>query len=98
MVLSSILSSFASVGFTVIGIALLIFVVLKIGGLMTKIIVGFIMNVLLGLILLYIATSVMGITFSYSVPELVSIALFGLPGVGTMILLKLGGVSALAIL
>ena len=98
MVLSSILSSFASVGFTVIGIALLIFVVLKIGGLMTKIIVGFIMNVLLGLILLYIATSVMGITFSYSFPELVSIALFGLPGVGTMILLKLGGVSALAIL
>ena len=98
MVLSSILGSFASVGFTVLGIALLIFVVLKIGGLMTKIIVGFIMNILLGLILLYIATSVMGITFSYSAPELISIALFGLPGVGTMILLKLGGVSALAIL
>lgn len=97
MVLSSILSSFASVGFSVLGIALLIFVVLKLGGLVTKLIVGFIMNVLLGLILLYIANSVMGITFSYTVPELISIALFGLPGVGTMILLKLGGV-ALAIL
>ena len=97
MVLSSILSSFASVGFSVLGVALLIFVVLKIGGLITKLIVGFIMNVLLGLILLYIASSMMGITFSYSTPELVSIVLFGLPGVGTMILLKLGGV-ALAIL
>ena len=97
MVLSSILSSFASVGFSVLGIALLIFVVLKLGGLVTKLIVGFIMNVLLGLILLYIANNIMGITFSYTFPEMVSIALFGLPGVGTMILLKLGGV-ALAIL
>lgn len=97
MAISAILGSFVSTGITLFGLGVLLFVVLKMGRFVTKLIVGFVMNVVLGLILLFIAHSMLGINFSYTMPELLSILFFGLPGVGTMIVLKLSGV-ALAIL
>ena len=91
------IDSILSLILVIIGIALIILVVMKVGKLLTKVVVGFVMNAILGFIALFAIGYFFGITVPYTLPVIASVVLFGLPGVGTLLILKLGGI-VLAIL
>ncbi len=92
VLVGSSLGSLFSLALTVGGIALLIFVVMRISGFLLKLIVGVIMNTVFGFILLFAVKYFFGVTLNYTLPVIASIIVFGLPGVGTLLILKLGGV------
>ena len=89
---SPAIDSMLSLALIIIGIALVVFVVMKIGGLLMKAVVGVLVNAVLGFIVLFAAGYFFGLTVPLTVPVIASIAIFGLPGVGTLLILKLGGV------
>lgn len=78
----------------VAALAIVIFVIWKSGKFILKLIFGIIANTVLGLIALFVASNFFGLSIlsvNY-LSVLISIAIFGLPGLGTIILLKLLGV------
>lgn len=76
-------------------IALVIFIVMKLGKLIFKVIFGIIINSVLGVMLLFLVDYLFGLGIAFSLPLLVPIALFGLPATGTIVLLKLLGITAI---
>jgi hypothetical protein len=76
-----------------IAAAVAIFVVWKLGKLVLKIVFGVIANTILGFISLFLANSIFGFSIPFSLPVIVSTALFGLGGVGTIIILQLFGIT-----
>lgn len=97
VLISPTIDSIISLALVIIGIALVLFVVMKIGKVLVKVVVGFVMNAILGFIALFAIGYFFGITVPYTFPVIASVVLFGLPGVGTLLILKLGGI-VLAIL
>ena len=97
VVLGTAIDSILSLVLIIVGIGLVVFVVMKIGGLLLKAVVGILVNTILGFIVLFAIDYFFGVTVQWTLPVIASVALFGLPGVGTILLLKLGGVM-LAIL
>ncbi len=90
--LGTAIDSTISLVLIIIGIALVVFVVMKIGGLLLKAVVGILINTVLGFIVLFAIGYFFGVTVQWTLPVIASVAVFGLPGVGTILLLKLGGV------
>lgn len=90
------LNSIASLALVAIGIGLVLFVIMTVGKLMLKIIVGLILNMLLGFVALFLVGWAFGISIALTLPIIAAIVIFGLPAVGTMLLLKLFGGAALA--
>jgi hypothetical protein len=78
-------------------IALVIMIVLRIGRLLSRAVVGIIANSVLGFAALFIIGYAFGIYIPLTTPILISVALFGLPGVGTLLVLKVIGAVALAV-
>ena len=76
----------------IIAAAVAIFVVWKAGKLLFKIIFGIITNTILGFITLFLANSFFGMAIPFSLPVILSTAIFGLGGVGTVIILQLFGI------
>ncbi len=76
----------------IVAAAVAIFVVWKVGKLFFKIIFGIIANTVLGFITLFLANSFFGISIPFSLPVIISTALFGIGGVGTIIILQYFGV------
>jgi len=69
-----------------------IFVIFKLGKLLFKVVFGILANSLLGVAIIFVADSVLQMGIPYTVQTLVPTAIFGIPGIGTIILLKLLGV------
>lgn len=76
----------------VVAAAVAIFVVWKVGRMFFKIVFGIITNTILGFITLFLANSIFGLAIPFSLPVLLSTAIFGLGGVGTVIILQLFGI------
>lgn len=77
-----------------IGLALVIFVVWKLGKFILKLVFGIITNTVLGFVVFFVANSYfLSVAIPINLPIMLSVALFGLPGVGTIILLHVLGVS-----
>ena len=73
-------------------IALVIFVIFKLGRLILKVVFGIIANSILGIIAIVLADYFLNLGISLSLKLIIPIAIFGLPGVGTIVLLKMLGV------
>jgi len=76
----------------IIAAAIAILVIWKVGKLIFKIIFGIITNTILGFVTLFLANSVFGLSIPFSVPVIISTALFGIGGVGTVIVLQFFGI------
>ncbi|MCL4374093.1 MAG: pro-sigmaK processing inhibitor BofA family protein [Candidatus Marsarchaeota archaeon] len=76
----------------VLAIALVIFIIFKVGKLLLKIIFGIIANSILGIIAIFALDYFFGIGIPTGIPEIASTAIFGLPAVGTMVILRLFGI------
>jgi len=70
-------------------ILVVLFVILKFGG----ILIGLILNSVLGLIAIYLVNVIFNLGIIYNLLTLIVVAIFGLPAVGVIILLKLIGIS-----
>ncbi|MGA3021094.1 MAG: pro-sigmaK processing inhibitor BofA family protein [Candidatus Micrarchaeales archaeon] len=76
-----------------IGFAIVILIIWKLGGFILKLIFGIITNTILGFITLFLANYFFGLGITFSTGVMIVTALFGLPGVGTMIVLKFFGIA-----
>lgn len=74
-------------------IALVLFVILKLGKTILKLVFGIIINSVVGLMLLLLLNGLFGFGLAISLGLLVPVAIFGLPATGTIVLLKLLNVS-----
>jgi hypothetical protein len=87
-------NSVMSIVMVILGIILVVFVVMQISKFLVKIVVGLVANTILGFLALLIVNFVFGISIIYTLPVIISVVLFGLPAVGTILLLKiLGGIA-----
>ena len=68
------------------------YLIFKIGKVLLKLVIGIIANSILGIIAIVLADYFLNLGISLSLKLLIPIAIFGLPGVGTIVLLKLLGV------
>lgn len=73
----------------IIAIAVLLYIVYKIGKSLIKIILGIVINSVLGVGVVYLVDIFFNIGIPLKVYTLVPLALFGLPAAGTMIILRL---------
>ena len=76
----------------ILAIALVIYLIFKIGKVLFKLVIGIIANSILGIIAIVLADYFLNLGISLSLKLIIPIAIFGLPGVGTIVLLKLLGV------
>ncbi len=93
-----VLGSILSLGIVVLAIVLLVFIVAKIGKIFVKIVVGIVANTVLGFLVLYAMGYFFKITIVWTSSVILSVVLFGLPAVGTLLILKVVGGIALMIL
>ncbi len=73
-------------------IALVLLVIFKLGRFILKIVFGIIANSILGLIAIFALNYFFAMGILINIYVIAATALFGLPAVGTMIILKLAGV------
>ncbi len=76
----------------VILIALVLFIIFKLGKSLLRIIFGLIANSILGILAIFLLDYFFNIGIPLEVATLVPTALFGLPAVGTLILLRFFGI------
>lgn len=69
-----------------------IFIVFKAGKFLFKAVFGILANSVLGIIIIFLANSVFKMGLGYTVETLLPTAIFGIPGIGTILLLKWLGV------
>lgn len=70
-------------------ILVVLFIILKLG----KILIGLILNSILGLIAIYLVNTIFSLGIIYNLLTLIVVAIFGLPAVAIIIILKLIGIS-----
>ena len=70
-------------------ILVVLFVILKLG----KLILGLILNSILGLIAIYLMNTIFSLGIVYNLLTIIVVAIFGLPAVAVIIILKLIGIS-----
>jgi hypothetical protein len=75
----------------VAAIAAVLFVIFKLGGLIMKLLIGIITNSVLGIISIFVLNLVFNIGIPITLYTLIPVALFGLPAVGTLLILKAFG-------
>jgi len=88
------LSSILGEVILIAAMAILLFLIFKIGKGILGIIFGVVINSIVGLISIAVMNSVFGLGIPYSVPVVGAVAVFGLPAVGTIIILKMLGAVA----
>ncbi len=93
LVLDSFINSLVSEGLVLISILLLLFVVFRLGKFMFQIAVGFVINSVLGVVAILVVNYVFLLGIPLSLPIIASTVIFGLPAVGALIILKLGGIA-----
>ena len=70
-------------------ILLILFIILKLG----NVILGLILNSILGIIAIFVVNAVFGLGIVYDLLTWIVVAIFGLPAVAIIIILKLLGIS-----
>jgi hypothetical protein len=85
-----------SAAIIVAAIAVVLLIVFKLGKFLLKIIFGILANSILGIVALFLLNFLFNLGIPISVSLVIPIAIFGLPGLGTIILLKLLGISLAA--
>ena len=73
-------------------IAAVLFTIFKLGKFIFKIVFGLVANSILGLISIFVLNLVFGISIPITSYTIIPTALFGLPAVGTFVILKFFGV------
>ena len=89
MLLAITAGAVASEIVVIAAILVVLYVILKFGG----IIIGLVLNSVLGLIAIYLVNVIFNLGIIYNLLTLIVVAIFGLPAVGVIILLKLIGIS-----
>ena len=88
------LGSLVSIALPIVIILIVLFVLFKTGRFVLKYVLGVIANSILGFISIYLLDTVFSIGIPFTWPIIIATALFGLPAVGTMVILHvLGGVA-----
>ena len=77
----------------VIGIALAIFLIFRVGGFLLRVVLGLVINALLGFVAIFVINFLFNLDIPFTLPIIIATAIFGLPAVGTMIIFKLSGIS-----
>ncbi len=86
------LGSLASEALIIVAAALVLFLVFSVGRSLIRFIIGLLVNTILGLAALYLLDQYLGAAIPMKAPELAATIIFGLAGVGTMLILKVTGV------
>lgn len=90
MDLPNILPTLAGEIIVVVVIAILLYVIYKIGKSLVKVILGILINSALGVAVIYVVNLLFGVGYiPLKVYTLIPLALFGLPAAGTLIILRL---------
>ena len=97
LLFQAFLGSIISEILIILAIALVVFIVFKVGKFLLKVIFGIIANSIMGFVVIFVVNYIFALGIPYSLPILISTALFGLPAVGTIIILKLMGVALVAV-
>jgi hypothetical protein len=87
LLLSLALGSVASEIIIVVAIIAVVFIVFSLG----RVLLGLVVNSVLGLIAIFLINAIFGLGIPITLAVLVATAIFGLPAVFVMIILKLGG-------
>ena len=74
----------------------LIYILFKIGKGLLRVILAVIVNSVLGFMAILLLDYIFGLGIPFTLPIVIATALFGLPAVGTFVILKLLGVALLA--
>ncbi len=64
----------------------------KVGQAFFKLIFGIISNTILGFVTLYLANAYFGMSIPFSAPVIISTAIFGIGGIGTIVILQWFGI------
>ena len=89
MLLAITVGYIASEIVVIAAILLVLFIILKLG----KVLVGLIINSILGLIAIYLVNVLFNLGIMYNLLTWIVVAIFGLPAVAAIIILKLIGIS-----
>lgn len=90
----SIIASILSILLVLAGIVLVILIAKRLSGFLIPILIALVVNTLLGFLVLYIISFIFGLNISFTWPVTYAVAIFGLPAVGTILILKIiGGVA-----
>jgi len=89
--LASLLYSALSIILVIVAIAAVVFLVIKLGGWIAKLLIGMAVNSILGFIVLLAVGYFFKITVTFTIALIAAVALFGLPAVGTILILKIIG-------
>ncbi|MDE1810808.1 MAG: pro-sigmaK processing inhibitor BofA family protein [Candidatus Micrarchaeota archaeon] len=73
-------------------IAVVLLIVFMLGRKILKVVFGIIANSILGLISIFVLNLVLNIAIPITVYTMVATAIFGLPAVGTLVILRLAGI------
>ena len=94
MLLAAI-TAIALVQYAVVALAILvgIYIIFKIGKNILKWIFGIVINSILGFLAIFLLNYVFNLGIPFNLPVIIATALFGLPAVGTLVILKLMGVA-----
>ncbi len=92
------LSALAIVQYALVALVILvlIYLILKIGKNILKWIFGIVINSILGFIAIFILNAFFGLAIPFTLPIIISTAIFGLPAVGTIAILKVMGALAVS--
>lgn len=81
-----------------VGILAIIIIILKLAKSILKLVAGIIINSILGFFAIFLLNAAFNLGIPFSIPIIVSTAIFGLPAVGTLAILKLAHVSLVSLL
>ncbi len=89
-----------AVTYAVIAIAaiVILYILYRIAKSLLRVVLGIIANTVLGFIALFLLNYFFGFAIPFTLPVIISTALFGLAAVGTMVILKLSGVLIFVVL
>ncbi len=91
--LSSAVTTFLSSIILIIAIGVVIFIIMKLGKFLLKFLVGFVVNTVLGFITIILLDYLFNVGIPFDLGTIVATLIFGLPAVGTFVVLKLAGAS-----
>ncbi|MDE1851955.1 MAG: pro-sigmaK processing inhibitor BofA family protein [Candidatus Micrarchaeota archaeon] len=91
------LSSTLSLILVVIAIGVVLYTVFRFGRFIVKLIIGILINSVVGFVVLLLLNYFLGMGIPLNTETMAATAVFGLPAVGTMVILKLLGGTAVAL-
>lgn len=92
MLASGLLGTLGGEIIVLVAIVLLLYIIYKIGKSLLKIILGIIINSVLGVAVIWLADTFLGVGIPFAVYTMLPVAIFGLPAAGTLIILRFFGI------